>query len=97
VVALDILPTASARARCLGVGPGKVDYLVANTMDYDLRAGEQWGLIVMSETIYFLGWLYSVFDVAPVPHELFDSMRHGGLMLMGNAISGVEDYLLRPE
>jgi hypothetical protein len=73
-----------------------VDFRVANIMDYDVRADGPWDLIVLSETIYYLGWLYPFFDVGWLAAELFGATRDGGRLLMANTSGGVEDYLLRP-
>jgi SAM-dependent methyltransferase len=94
IVALDISPTAIARARTTGLR--SVDFKVANIMDYNLRAEGPWDLIVMNETICYLGWLYSFFDVAWLASELFTATRHAGQFLMANTCGGVEDYLLLP-
>ena len=32
-------------------------------MEYDVKAEGPWDLVVFSETIYCLGWLYPLFDV----------------------------------
>lgn len=94
VVAVDISPTAIARARTKGVE--NIDFRVANIMDHDLHAEGPWDLLVMSETICYLGWLYSFFDVAWLAAELFAVTRGRGQLLMANTCGGVEDYLLRP-
>jgi predicted TPR repeat methyltransferase len=97
VVALDVAASAIARARAAGGDPDVVDFRVANVMDYDLRSEGPWDLVVMSETIYYLGWLYPFFDVAWLASELFASTTIGGRLLMANTCGGVEeDYLLRP-
>ena len=36
----------------------KIDFRVANIMQYNPRAEGPWDLVVMTETIYCLGWLY---------------------------------------
>jgi SAM-dependent methyltransferase len=95
VVAFDIAPTAIARARAMGAGLGAVDLRVANIMEYDPRAEGPWDLVVMSETIYFLGWLYPFFDVAWLASELFAAMNGAGRLLRANTHGGTEDYLLR--
>ena len=95
IVALDISPTAIARAQAAG-GSEFTDFRVANVMDYNPRAEGPWDLVVMSETIYYLGWLYSFFDVAWLAAELFAATRDKGQLLMANTCGGVEDYLLRP-
>src|SRR5712692_5135322 len=84
VVALDIAPSAIARAQTLEAGPGVVDYRVANIMEYDINKDGPWDLVVMSETICYLGWLYSFFDVGWLAAELFAATRSGGRFLMAN-------------
>jgi SAM-dependent methyltransferase len=96
VVAIDVAPTAIGRAQAILSKPGVVDFSVANIMDYDARAEGPWDLIVMSETIYYLGWLYPFFDVAWLATELFAATRTGGRLLMANTQSGTEDHLLHP-
>jgi predicted TPR repeat methyltransferase len=96
VVALDISPTAIERAHAAGISPEAVDFRVANIMDYDPHAEGPWDLIVMSETIYYLGWLYAFFDVGWLAAELFAATCDGGRFLMTNTYGGEKDYLLRP-
>jgi SAM-dependent methyltransferase len=94
IVAIDISPTAIGRARTSGLD--SVDFRVANIMEYNVRAEAPWDLVVMNETICYLGWLYSFFDVAWLAAEIFAATREAGQMLMANTCGGVEDYLLRP-
>jgi SAM-dependent methyltransferase len=96
VVALDIAPAAIERAKQRRIPRGTVDFRVANIMEYDARSEGPWDLIVMSETIYCLGWLYSFFDVGWRIAELFDSLRGGGRFLLANTYGGEQDYLLLP-
>jgi SAM-dependent methyltransferase len=96
VVALDVSPLAIERARSLSTGRERIAFRVANIMDYDPVAEGPWGLIVMSETIYYLGWLYSFFDVAWLAVKLFEATQEGGRLLMANTCEGVEDYLMYP-
>jgi SAM-dependent methyltransferase len=96
LVALDVAPTAIGRALAMKAKPGVVDFRVANIMDYDPRAEGPWDLIVMSETIYYLGWLYPFFDVAWLAAELYAATRTGGRILMANTQNGVDDHLLHP-
>ena len=95
-VALDISPTAIAQARRATAGLGAIDFRAANIMDYNLQSEGPWNLVVMSETICYLGWLYSLFDVAWLASELLSATCAGGRLLMANTCGGVEDYLLRP-
>lgn len=96
VVAIDISATAIARARAMSPDSKVLDFRVGNIMDYNLEAEGTWDLVVMSETICYLGWLYSFFDVAWLAMQLFSATRDGGQLLMANTCGGVEDYLLRP-
>ena len=96
VVALDIAPAAIEKARAAGDGAGSIDFRVANIMDYDPHAEGPWDLVVMSETIYSLGWLYPLFDVGWLIAQLFDSLREGGLFLLANTYGGETDFLLLP-
>ena len=58
VVALDVSPAAIERAqRADGTG-GSVEFRVANVMEIALEEESPWDLIVMNETVYYLGWLY---------------------------------------
>jgi SAM-dependent methyltransferase len=94
IVAIDISSTAIERARARGLD--SVELRIANIMDYNCQSESPWDLIVMNETIYYLGWLYSFFDVAWLAAELFTATRERGQLLMANTCGGVEDYLLRP-
>jgi len=96
VLALDISPTAIAQARQAAGRFGAIDFRVANIMDYDPNAEGPWDLVVMSETVCYLGWLYSLFDVAWLACQLLSATCVGGRLLMANTCGGVEDYLLRP-
>ena len=84
VVAIDVDPLAIARARTLGLDPGVVEFQLANVMDYDVRVAGPWDLIVMSETIYELGWLYPLFDIGWLAAELLKGTRGGGRLMMAN-------------
>ena len=83
-LAIDVAPSAIERARAAGLDPNAVHFTVANIMDFDLRAEGPWDLVVMSETIYYLGWLYPLFDVGWLATEIFAATREGGRFLMAN-------------
>ena len=51
---------------------------------------------MLNETIYYLGWLYTFFEVGWLARQLFETTRAGGRLLLGNTRSGTEDELLRP-
>jgi SAM-dependent methyltransferase len=94
LLAVDVAPAAIERAG-RSPAPG-VEYRVANIMDIDLRQQDPWDLIVMSETIYYLGWLYSFFEVSWLAFKLYSATLSGGRLLMANTLGRVNDYLLRP-
>jgi hypothetical protein len=50
----------------------------------------------MSETIYYLGWLYSMFDLCWLGWMLFDSTVEGGRVLMANTYGDRKDDLHLP-
>ena len=95
VVALDIAEGAIAQALSK-VSADNVDFRVVNVMEFDPVAEGPWDLVVMSETIYYLGWLYSFFDVAWLASRLFSASREGGRFLLTNAEGDVDDYLILP-
>jgi SAM-dependent methyltransferase len=96
VLALDISATAIARAQRDRAYLQHVEFRVANIMDHDPHDGGPWDLIVMSETIYFLGWLYSFFDVAWLTSQLLAATRPSGQVLLANSQAGMSDPLLLP-
>jgi SAM-dependent methyltransferase len=95
IVALDISKTAIDRARMLGAAPAAVDFRVANIMEYKPEADGPWDLIVFSDTMCYLGWLYPFFDVAWLAVQLFTAMDDNGRLLLANSM-GEDDWLLRP-
>lgn len=96
IVALDISQTAIDRARTLGTGSAAVDFRVANIMEYKPDSDGPWDLIVFSDTMCYLGWLYSFFDVAWLAVQLFEATSSGGHLLLANSMGEEEDWLLRP-
>jgi SAM-dependent methyltransferase len=96
IVALDISETAIERARSLSTGQTQVDFRVANVMNYKPQVDGPWDLVVFSDTIYYLGWLYPFFDVAWLAVQLFEATRTGGRLMLANTIHQSEDWLLRP-
>jgi SAM-dependent methyltransferase len=95
LVAYDVSPSAIARARAAGGGE-EIDFRAGNVMDYAWRAEAPWDLIVMNDTICYLGWLYSFFDVAWLASELHEATRPGGRFLMANTMDkqGYDKLLL---
>jgi predicted TPR repeat methyltransferase len=96
LVALDVSSKAIAAAQAAQSDLDQVEFRVANVMDWDPKAEGPWDLIVMSETIYYLGWLYSFFDVAWLASELFAATRTGGELLLANTQGDTLEPLLRP-
>lgn len=95
VVALDIAEPAIALARSRTTA-ANVEYRVGNVMQWDAELDGDWDLVVLAETVGYLGWLYPFFDVAWLAHRLHEGTRPGGRLLLANTCGGVEDYLLRP-
>src|SRR5262249_47691597 len=85
-----------ARARAAVAGAGRIEFRVENIMDHDFRGDRPWDLIVMNETIYYLGWLYSFFDIAWMAKEIFDATQARGTFLMANTYREISHYLIRP-
>ena len=95
VVALDVSPAAIERARARRTGDG-VEFRVANVMEAAPEEDGPWDLIVMNETIYYIGWLYSFFDVSWLAHRLFTVTSAGGRVLMANTFGENAGYLQLP-
>jgi SAM-dependent methyltransferase len=95
LVAYDISPSAIALARA-APGGDAVDFRAGNAMDYAWRADGPWDLIVMNDTICYLGWLYSFFDIAWLASEIHEATRPGGRFLMANTMDkhGYDKLLL---
>lgn len=86
---------AIAQAIAGGV-PRGVDFRVANAMEFDVVAEGPWDLIVMSETVPYLGWRYPLFDVAWMATQLHEAMPEGARLLMADLSGGVRDHLQQP-
>lgn len=96
VLALDVAPAAIARARTRDLPSGAVEFRVADVMQYDPHTEGPWDLVVMSETIYLLGWLHSFFDVAWLASQLFSATADDGRLALANTQLGPEHPLLLP-
>jgi 2-polyprenyl-3-methyl-5-hydroxy-6-metoxy-1,4-benzoquinol methylase len=95
VLALDVSSEAIARAKLAQSDLKHVAFQAGNIMDHNFRDDEPWDLIVISETIYFLGWLYSFFDVSWLASEMFEATRPGGEILLANTQFESGEPLLR--
>jgi predicted TPR repeat methyltransferase len=96
IIAVDISQAAIDRARARGGGAAVVDFRAVNIMDYKPDTDGPWDLVVFSDTICYLGWLYPFFDVAWLAVQLFDATHSGGRLLLANSMGEGEDWLLRP-
>jgi 16S rRNA A1518/A1519 N6-dimethyltransferase RsmA/KsgA/DIM1 with predicted DNA glycosylase/AP lyase activity len=98
VVAIDVAQGAIDRAvtQFGGTVPPTVTLLQANVVEYDLDAEGPWDAIVLAETIYSLGWLYSFFEVGYLAHRLLAATRPQGTLLLSNAFGQEKDWLLHP-
>jgi SAM-dependent methyltransferase len=95
VVAIDVSEKAIDAAKEHPVAAREIDFRVANIMEYDVLGEAPWDLVVMSETIYYLGWLYPFFDIAWLAHQLCAATAPEGRLLLANTC-GSNDYLLLP-
>jgi SAM-dependent methyltransferase len=95
LLALDVAPSAIERARAGGI-PAGVEFRAQDAMDLDPAAQGTWDLAVMSETVYCLGWLYPLFDLAWFAARLFDATCSRGRFLMANTYGRPTDHLMSP-
>lgn len=96
VLALDVSRSAIERALRKRPRLTNVEFRAADVMELEFAAAPGWDLITLSETIYYLGWLHSFFDVAWLAGQIFEATSAGGRFLMANTLSSSGDYLLRP-
>lgn len=96
LLALDVSAKAISTAHTALSTLKQTEFRVANIMDYDPRQEGPWNLIVMSETICYLGWLYSFFDVCWLASELLAATAPGGHLLLANTQGDFGDPLLLP-
>jgi SAM-dependent methyltransferase len=96
IVAFDIAPSAIAQARAAEAAGTTIEYRVGNAMDCDWRDEGPWDLVVMNETLCYLGWLYPFFDIAWFASEILAATRPGGAFLMANSMDAHHDKLLLP-
>lgn len=95
VLAIDVSEKALTRARTQP-SPAAIDWRRADAMDLDLAGEGPFDLVVLVETVYYLGWLYPFFDVAWLAHALFEASRPGGRLLLANTLGDLNDKLLLP-
>jgi SAM-dependent methyltransferase len=95
LVAIDISERTIELARAAASQDDNVEYRVANAMELDLEREGSWDLVVLTETAYYLGWLYPMFDLAWLAHSLNEATMPGGRLLLANTIS-YENGLMSP-
>jgi SAM-dependent methyltransferase len=96
IVAIDIAPSAVEFASQRNFVSEAIDFSVADIVDYDPRAEGPWDLVVLSETIYYLGWVQPLFRVGWLASQLFEATRPGGRFLMANTVGAEKEYLHLP-
>jgi len=96
VCSLDIAPSALARAREACRPLLNVTFQEDNAVRYEYAEHGPWNLITLVETIYSLGWLYPLFDIAWMAGQMAESLAPGGRLLLTNTYGSEKDYLLRP-
>jgi SAM-dependent methyltransferase len=85
LVAVDVAPSAVARARESLAHVPHVELRVGDIMEFDAEADGPWDLVVLAETAYYLGWLYPLFDVGWLAHSLHQATRPEGRLLLVNS------------
>ena len=93
IVAIDVAARAIERALAAGTEGGRIEYRVGDIIAFDPVEEKSWDLVVLSETIYYLGWRYSFFDVGWLAQQIFESLRPGGCLLMTNTTAMPRQYL----
>ena len=96
ILAVDIAENAIERARAAGIDPPRVEFRAVNVMDLEPSQDGPFDLVVFSESIYCIGWLYPLFDLGWLVLELLGATRPGGRLVMANTYGKEHDYLLAP-
>ena len=94
LLAVDASEEAIARATSTGT-PG-VEFRAADVMQLHYRDEGPWDLIVVSEVLPYLGWLYTVSELGWLARELYEVSEPGGRLLLVNTARGASDWLYRP-
>jgi SAM-dependent methyltransferase len=96
IVGVDIAPAAIEQAQRSSAKFPNAEFVEANIMQLPLLQEEQWDLVVLSETMYYIGWLYSFFHAGMLATRIFDATAPGGKLLMCNTLGDEEEWLLLP-
>src|SRR5262249_7747985 len=96
--AVGIAPPAVEHARARVGSGGRVEFRVADVMDCEVAREGPWDLIVMNDTIYYLGSVYTFVEIAWLAAEIFAGTSPGGRFLMANCSAAIEgeDEDMRP-
>lgn len=94
VLGLDASGLAIERARRRV--PENVGLQVVDAVEFDPMLSGPYDLVVVCETIYYLGWLRTFFEIGWLAHRLFDAVEPGGRLLLGNTILEDEKSLEAP-
>lgn len=86
LLAVDIAEPAIRAAR-QRVPASHITFRQTNVMELEPAEDGPWDLVVLAETIYYLGWLYPMFHVAWLLHALHDASAPGGRLLLVDTIS----------
>jgi SAM-dependent methyltransferase len=95
VLAVDVFEIALSRARSVPAPPG-IEWRAGNAMDMNFSAEGPFDIVVLVETVCYLGWLYPFFDVAWLAHALLEASAPGGRLLLANTKGDIGDALLLP-
>lgn len=84
VLAVEVAETAVERARARQLDG--VEFRVANIMELEVEEEGPFDLVVFGETIYYLGWLYSFYEVGWLAWRLYGATELGGHLLLANTV-----------
>lgn len=96
VLAFDIAPSAVERAKARCGDMPNIVFRVQNIMEFKPRAEGPFDLVVMSEAITSLGWLYPLFDIGWQMAEFYAALAPEGRFLLVDTKGRETDYLLLP-
>ena len=94
VLALDASALAVARAKPRV--PENVELQVVDAVEFDPVDAGPFDLVVICETIYYLGWLRTFFEIGWFAHRLLEAVEPEGRLLLGNTIIDDEKSLESP-
>jgi SAM-dependent methyltransferase len=99
LLGLDVSPAAIEAARARFVSSpfaSRLEFRAQNIFEADLRGAGPFDLVVLTETVYYLGWIYPFFNVAYLARDLLETTSPGGRLLLANTLGEVGDTLVLP-